>query len=253
MTSSIAAAPDLSVIIPVLYEGQAIRLVLEQLASVADAIVYDVFVVDGDPQGSTLEYLPSSANLYGVLAPAGRGQQMNAGAVRAQGAVLLFLHADIELPPQALSNIIQVMKTGAVAGAFDFAIRSPRKSLKWISWWACWRSRLTRIPFGDQAIFIDRETFHTLGGYRDFPILEDVDLMRRLKRQRQPVKILRDRVLVSARRWEQEGILWCTLRNWWLLSLYYMGVSPQYLAQWYRPSCRVASLDSRSPQQEPGH
>ncbi|MGF1601895.1 MAG: TIGR04283 family arsenosugar biosynthesis glycosyltransferase [Thermosynechococcaceae cyanobacterium] len=247
MTSSTAAAPDLSVIIPVLNEGYAIRAVLEQLAAIAETVTYEVIVVDGDPQGATLTYLPLNSNLQGILAQAGRGHQMNAGAALAKGAVVLFLHADTELPPQAFSKMLDAISTDAVAGAFDFAIRSPSTSLKWISRWACWRSRLTRIPFGDQAIFMALDTFNALGGYQNFPILEDVDLMRRLKQQQQPVKILCDRVTVSARRWEQEGILFCTLRNWWILSLYYLGVSPEYLAQWYRP------LSTSIPKKQPAN
>lgn len=235
MTSS-NAAPDLSVIVPVLYEGSAIVSVLDRLATVAGTVHYEVIVVDGDPQGSTLSYLPRAAHLRGLAATAGRGHQMNAGAALAQGDMLLFLHADTWLPSQALPQIVRALRTtDAVAGAFDFEIQSPRWSLKWISRCASWRSRLTRVPYGDQAIFMERKIFEALGGYPDIPILEDVTLMRRLKRQRLPIWISCDRVLVSARRWEQEGVLFCTFRNWLLLLLYALGMSPQKLSQWYRP------------------
>lgn len=231
-----AVTPELSVIIPVLYEGQNVIDVLEQLAAVAGDVAYEIIVVDGDSQGSTLQYLPATPHIHGTVAPAGRGCQMNAGAALAQGSILLFLHADTTLPAQALPKIADAIQAkDIVAGAFDFAIRSPRKSLRWISHWACWRSRLTRIPFGDQAIFMKRDTFNKLGGYQNIPILEDVDLMRRLRWQRLSIEILRDRVFVSARRWETEGIFYCTLRNWMLLGLYSLGVSPHYLVQWYRP------------------
>ncbi|MEO0377920.1 MAG: TIGR04283 family arsenosugar biosynthesis glycosyltransferase [Cyanobacteria bacterium P01_A01_bin.17] len=234
MTSSSVVAPDISVIVPVLHEGVTIASTLEQIAAIAGSIAYEVIVVDGDPQGSTLPYLPQGT--LGIVSKAGRGHQMNAGAECAQGRILLFLHADTRLPSQALQKIVYTIeKTKAVAGAFDFSIDSPRWILGWISRGASLRTRLTRLPYGDQAIFIARTIFNALGGYPDFPILEDVELMRRLKRQRLPIALICDRVSVSARRWEQEGILFCTLRNWILLSLYYLGVSPHYLAKWYRP------------------
>ncbi len=236
MTSSSVVPPELSVVIPVLHEGEAIRNVLEHLATVAGSVFYEVIVVDGSPQGSTLCYLPQKHHIRGILSQPGRGTQMNAGAALAQGQVLLFLHADTELPHQALQHILNMLQSNTVvAGAFDFAIDSPRRSLNWISRGASWRSRATCIPYGDQAIFMMRDTFERLEGYADFPILEDVDLMRRLKHKGGTIGIICDRVLVSARRWEQEGIIFCTLRNWLLLFLYYLGISPHHLAQWYRP------------------
>ncbi len=236
MTSLSVVAPDISVIVPVLYEGDTIGQTLEHIAVVADTVTYEIIVVDGDPQGSTLHHLPQEQAITGIRSKAGRGNQMNAGADLAQGKILLFLHADTGLPYQALQRIVHTInKTKAVAGAFDFSIDSPRRILDWISRGASLRSRLTRLPYGDQAIFMARTTFLALGGYPDFPILEDVDLMRRLKRQRLPIYLICDRVSVSARRWEQEGIIFCTVRNWILLSLYYLGVSPHQLARWYRP------------------
>lgn len=234
MISSSVVAPDISVIVPVLHEGESIVHTLEQVAAVAASTTYEVIVVDGDPQGSTLQHLPQG--VLGLVSKAGRGHQMNAGAERAQGRILLFLHADTRLPARALQKIVYTIeKTKAVAGAFDFSIDSSRWILAWISRGASLRSRLTRLPYGDQAIFMTRAVFHALGGYADFPILEDVDLMRRLKRQRLPIAFICDRVSISARRWEKEGILFCTLRNWMLLSLYYLGGSPNHLARWYRP------------------
>lgn len=236
MTSSSVVAPDISVIVPVLHEGTTIVRTLEHIAVVADTITYEVIVVDGDPQGSTLHHLPQEHKITGIQSKAGRGNQMNAGADLAQGKILLFLHADTELPSKALQRILYTIdRTKAVAGAFDFSIDSPRWILDWISRGASLRTRLTRLPYGDQAIFMTRTTFQAVGGYPDFPILEDVDLMRRLKRQQLPIYLICDRVSVSARRWEQEGIVFCTVRNWILLSLYYLGISPHQLVRWYRP------------------
>jgi GT2 family glycosyltransferase len=99
-----------------------------------------------------------------------------------------------------------------------------------------WRSRLTRIPYGDQAIFIRRDYFRSMGGFQDIPIMEDADLRRRIKKKGGKIHILRDRVKISARRWEKEGILYGTLRNWLLVSLFYAGVKPERLARFYAPN-----------------
>lgn len=224
--------PELSIVIPVLYEGANILRLVDHLQAIAGDIVYEVLVVDGDPEGSTLKYLPP--DIQGITAPAGRGSQMNAGSKLAQAPTLLFLHADTRLPSTALAQIKLTMEQAA-AGAFDLGIDSPRAGLKWISRVASVRSRLTRIPYGDQAIFVDRGTFNQVGGFPNIPIMEDVALMQRLKRQGIPIQFVCDRVLVSPRRWEQEGILRCTFRNWALLGLYTLGVSPHRLWRWYRP------------------
>ena len=232
MTSLTSALPELSIIIPALHEGPNILPLLHHLVTVAEDVTYEVIVVDGDPEKSTLQYLPT--DVYGIQAPAGRGPQMNAGAKIAQAPTLLFLHADTLLPDCAFTQMQQVLKTAA-AGAFDLDIDSPHPILKWISRVASLRSRLTRIPYGDQAIFVDRSTFMAVGGFPNIPIMEDVALMQQLKRRHIPIGIVRDRVLVSPRRWQQEGIIICTLRNWVILSFYYLGVSPHRLLRWYRP------------------
>ena len=237
MTSSSAGPPDISVIIPVLAEGNHIQTLLARLATTAGSVEYEVIVVDGDPQGSTLRYLSSGlAAVQGIVAPQGRGTQMNAGAALAQGDILLFLHADTQLPIAALPKICTALQQStAVAGAFDLAIDSSRRSLQLIGRVSSMRSRLTRTPYGDQAIFIRRSVFEKLGGYPEIPIMEDVALMRQLKRRGFEIVILGDRSLVSPRRWEQEGIVYCTLRNWFLLFCYTLGVSPHQLARWYHP------------------
>jgi uncharacterized protein len=233
MTALTPVCPEISIIIPTLYEGAHILTLLNHLATLAEDVSYEVIVVDGDSKGSTLQYLP--AGIYGILAQPGRGPQMNAGAHLAQAPVLLFLHADARLPQHAFTQIQTALKL-TPAGAFDLEINSSRLTLQWISRIASWRSRITRIPYGDQAIFIQRATFIALGGFPNTPIMEDVALMQKLKQHKIPICILGDRVLVSPRRWEQEGILACTLRNWTILGLYYLGVKPHQLHKWYRPS-----------------
>jgi hypothetical protein len=96
------------------------------------------------------------------------------------------------------------------------------------------RSRITRIPFGDQAIFIRKAYFQKLGGFKDIPLMEDLEIMQRIKKKGDKICIIRCKVLTSPRRWEKEGILRCTLRNWLLQVLYFFGVPPYKLAKWYK-------------------
>ncbi len=228
---------DISIIIPVLHEGERIQTCLSHLVEIGGGAQIEVIVVDGDPQGSTLNQLPSDVSfpLNGVLSSPGRGTQMNTGAQIAHGRILLFLHADTELPAQAFSLICSVCDaSNAVGGAFDLVIVSPHWLLKLIGKVASLRSRLTRIPYGDQAIFVRRDVFEQVQGYPDIPIMEDVALMQRLKRHHYYIEILQDAVLTSARRWEKEGFVRCTFRNWGLITLYFLGVSPNKLVKWYR-------------------
>jgi uncharacterized protein len=230
--------PDLSIIIPVLYEAERIHTCLANLVNLAGNINLEIIVVDGDPEESTLKHLPSQYPhmLKGIQSPQGRGTQMNAGAKIAQGTILLFLHADTDLPDRALQEILHpCTQRSCAGGAFDLAIASPRWSLKLIGKVASWRSRLTRIPYGDQAIFIRKDVFGQIQGYPDIPLMEDVALMQRLKQQGYSIQILSKAVRASARRWEKEGIVRCTLRNWSLILLYSLGIAPEVLARWYRP------------------
>ena len=170
-----------------------------------------------------------------MVSARGRARQMNAGAAVASGDILLFLHADTRLPDNAFQKISSAMGQGRyVAGAFELGIDSSSLAIKIIARTAAWRSRLTRIPYGDQAIFIGRNYFHKIGCFKDIPLMEDVELMRRIKRMGDKICILRDRVSTSPRRWEQEGVIYCSLRNVIILTLYYMGVSPDRLARYYR-------------------
>jgi rSAM/selenodomain-associated transferase 2 len=223
----------ISVIIPVLNERAHIHKCLENLQTQGLADSRQIIVVDGDAEGSTIDLVRDGEVLCLKSAP-GRGRQMNAGAAVADGEILLFLHVDTVLPAGALENISGIMATQKyVAGAFDLAIDSKRLFLKYIAFRARCRSRQNRIPYGDQAIFIRRDYFERLGGFSEIPIMEDVDLMRRIKKDRQKIHILRDRVLTSPRRWEAEGPLYTTMRNQFLLSLYYLGVSPERLSRLY--------------------
>jgi len=224
-----------SIIIPVLNEEARIAEAIDHIRSLTDGKAAEIIVVDGDPAGGTLRAIPDGA-CRKLLSEPGRGRQLNRGAGASSGETLLFLHADTKLPPDALVRIRETLRDPTVAGgAFDLAIDSPRRAFRLIERVASLRTRLTRIPYGDQAIFLRSSWFRSLGGYREIPIMEDVELMRRLKRSGGRITILPERVVTSARRWEQEGILTTTLRNWTLVTLFLLGVDAGRLARWYRP------------------
>ena len=173
----------ISVIIPVFCEQAVINRTIETVRRLRDGDSAEIIVVDGQTEGETLAAIRDAA-VQKVFSEKGRGRQLNRGAATAAGDVLLFLHADTVLPPAAFERIAAGMRDeGCVGGAFDLRIDSRRAGFRVIETFASLRSRLTRIPYGDQAIFIRAYCFRTLGGFKEIPILEDVDLMRRIKRK----------------------------------------------------------------------
>ena len=227
-------SPEISVIIPVLNESSGINSQLSHLSLIAQDARFDVLVVDGDPLGSTVDAIRDDRVQKHISAP-GRARQMNRGAAAASGTILLFLHADTILPLKAFSLIDAALKDSrVVAGAFDLGIDSPRMLFRITERYVALRTRLTRVPFGDQAIFVRRDYFERIGGFKDIPIMEDVELMRRIKKQGNSIVIIPHKVLTSPRRWEKEGILYSTFRNWMMQVLYLFGVAPERIAKFYR-------------------
>jgi rSAM/selenodomain-associated transferase 2 len=225
--------PSISVIIPMLHEARIIARLIRHLTGLPFEGRLEIVAVDGAPAGDSLEAI-REPRVRKIIASPGRGIQMNAGAREASGEILLFLHADTFLPRDGLRRIARAMSTSsAVGGAFDLTIDSPRPWFRWIEKSASLRSRITRIPYGDQAIFIRRGIFWDIGGYEAFPIMEDVDLMRRIKRCGHSIALLPARVRTSPRRWERTGVCRNTFRNWMLLVLFYLGVSPAQLHRFY--------------------
>ena len=193
----------------------------------------EIIVVDGDPEKSTLQSI-KDPDIIKIVSPAGRGVQMNHGARAATADLLLFLHADTVLPENALKAILGISRDkGVAAGAFDLAIGDAHPAFRIIEKVATLRSRITRIPFGDQAVFFKSECFWALGGYKPIALMEDVDIMRRLKKKGYKIRFIADSVITSARRWKKEGLVYTTLRNWMLQLLFYFGVSPEKLKMYY--------------------
>jgi rSAM/selenodomain-associated transferase 2 len=224
----------ISVIVPVLDEQEYINSHIGHIREQDLDDGFEIIVVDGDDgHGRTLEVIEDSDTVK-ITSNRGRGLQLNAGAAVARGQILLFLHADTQLPPGGLLKIVNVLEDKQyVGGAFDLGIDSKRLFLRFIAARARFRSRLSRIPYGDQAIFIRKTYFEQIGGFKEIPLMEDIEFMRRIKRQGGKIFILKDRVSTSARRWQAEGVLYTTLRNQLLASMYYLGVSPERLARYY--------------------
>lgn len=227
--------PEVSVVIPVLGEEAVINGVIAHVRERAGGCRIEIIVVDGDRAGSTAEAIQDTAAVR-LLSPPGRARQMNRGAAAATGGILLFLHADTFLPAGAFNAIIETVSSGLCqAGAFGLAIDSRRASLRLIAAAARLRTRITGIPFGDQAVFMAREYFNAVGGYADIPLMEDVELMRRVKKHGGGIVILPERVSTSARKWDRDGVLYSVLRNWGLQLAYGCGVAPDRLARFYYP------------------
>ena len=225
----------ISVIIPVLHEQAVINATIAHLRAIRSDEMVEIIVVDGDADADTLKVI-EDGGVRRLAAGAGRAGQMNAGAAGARGDILLFLHADTQLPVDAFGRITGCMEGGRfVGGAFDLGIGSEGLAFRIIENVATLRSRLTRIPYGDQAIFIMRDYFHRIGGYGEMPLMEDVDLMRRIKREGRAIFIIPEKLRTSGRRWNREGVVRCCVRNWTTMLLYLTGVSPQKLARWYPP------------------
>ena len=226
--------PAVSVIVPVLHEAGRLDPLIDHVRQTAGAEPVEIILVDGSPDGESIGTV-TRGQVTLLTAPAGRARQMNAGAAAATGDFLLFLHADTRLPAGAFRRIAETLSDGRHgAGAFDLRYDSERPSMRIIARAACLRSRLTRIPYGDQAHFFRRDYFEALGGYADIPFLEDVEIMRRIKSRRERICILPEPVVTSARRQQREGVLACTVRNGVVVALYYAGMSPERLARFYR-------------------
>jgi rSAM/selenodomain-associated transferase 2 len=221
----------LSIIVPCLNEAQGITGALAALAPLR-AHGAEVIVVDGGSGDGTAEQAASYADLV-ITAPRGRASQMNAGAARARGEILLFLHADTLLPDAAGALIVDGLKrTRRGWGRFDVAIAGRHPLLRLVEVLMNLRSRLTGIATGDQAIFVTRSLFTAAGGYPEIALMEDIALSKRLKGFGPPL-CLKHRLTASARRWEKHGVLRTIVLMWSLRLAYWLGADPAKLAVRY--------------------
>lgn len=222
-----------SIIVPVLNESAIINHTIKNILDINSENEIEIIVVDGDKGGNTINSIKYQ-NIIKIIAACGRGKQMNAGASIAKGDVLIFLHADTELPKEAFTLINSVIdKKSFDCGSFSLGIKSDSLIFRLIEKMVHFRTKLTNIPYGDQTIFIKKEKFLQLNGFANIPIMEDIEFMRRVKKSGLNIYVLPQQVSTSARKWEKEGIIYTTMRNWLLTSLYLLGVQPDRLVRFY--------------------
>lgn len=224
-------AQAISIIVPVLDEEPGIAEFLDRLAP-ARAAGVEVIVADGGSSDSTVSIALPRCDIL-VNAPRGRAAQMNAGAAQASGDILLFLHADTQLPAEWMQAVLRgTADTGRTWGMFAVRIEGRSAMLPLVAALMNLRSRLSRIATGDQAIFVRRETFAAVGGFPAIALMEDIALSAKLKRAGAPL-CLRERVTTSGRRWDAQGA-WRTIVQMWRLRLaYFFGAEPADLARRY--------------------
>jgi rSAM/selenodomain-associated transferase 2 len=223
--------PSLSIIVPVFNEGERIAAALDALVPMR-ALGVEVVVVDGGSRDATVQRARLRASKV-ISAPRGRATQMNAGAEKATGDILLVLHSDTRLPSDADHVLLSGLeRSGRTWGRFDVQVDSKKPLLSTVARMMNLRSRLTGIATGDQAIFVNRDAFRQVGGFPPIELMEDIALSKLLKRVGPPL-CLRERVVTSARRWEKRGVISTILLMWRLRLAYYFGADPKELAQLY--------------------
>jgi rSAM/selenodomain-associated transferase 2 len=223
-------ASQLSIIVPVLNEAAEVRDRLDALAPLR-ARGSELIVVDGGSTDGTGEHAQGRADLV-IRAPRGRARQMNAGAARSRGGILLFLHIDTGLPEDADRLVCSACERGAAWGRFDVRIDGRHPLLPVVAHMMNRRSRLTGTATGDQAIFVRRALFEQVGGHPEIPLMEDIALSALLKQSAPPL-CLREPAVTSGRRWETNGVLRTIWLMWRLRTAYFLGADPALLAIHY--------------------
>lgn len=220
----------ISIIIPVLNEEKHI---LTTILSAQKSTNTEIIVIDAGSHDKTFD-IANETGVKVIASERGRAIQMNTGAAVASGDILLFLHADTLLPPKFDEMVREVLqRPEVVAGAFELKINGTPWGLRLVEWGVDVRSKYFQLPYGDQAIFIKTEIFNKIDGFPELPIMEDFELVRRLKSIGR-IAIIPAPVLTSGRRWLLRGIFTTTLINQLIIIGYFLGVSPTRLASWYR-------------------
>jgi len=221
----------IAVIIPTLNEGLSIQKTLIELQAWRQR-GHQIILVDGGSADATVSHAENLVDLV-LLSPKGRALQMNMGAEHADADILLFLHADTILKEGADHLIIESLSTNKPWGRFNVSFTSDKLIFKIIALFMNIRSCITSIATGDQAIFVEKQLFDQVGRYPSLPLMEDIQLSIVLKRQCR-ANCLKETVITSSRRWEQQGVYKTILQMWGLRLAYFLGVSSERLKHWYR-------------------
>ena len=234
-----ASPLTVAVIIPVYNEAARLEKCLSEILQRHD--FDEIIVVDGGSTDASVEivckHMSSEENVSRAVpcliqTERGRARQMHAGAQAADADVLLFLHADTGLPPDAIQQIRQALRCGNLWGRFDVRLSGQKFLLRIVERLMNWRSAISGIVTGDQAPFVRRDVYRLTGGFPPMALMEDIEFSKRLKWVAKPAR-LPGLVITSSQRWEQQGVIRTIFLMWSLRLLYWLGVSPERLARWY--------------------
>ena len=220
-----------AIIVPVLNESAVLSQKLGEL-DLLRAMGAQVLLVDGGSTDDTVA-MARDAGFDVLSSGRGRARQMNAGAHASMGEILVFLHVDTRLPTYALTSIENLLSEKIGWGRFDVRIVGVSPWLKVVGWMMNIRSRITGIATGDQVLFMTRTLFVEVGGFPEQPLMEDIEMCKRLKRESSPI-CMREQVETSGRRWDKNGVWRTILLMWRLRFAYWRGVPSSDLARLYR-------------------
>lgn len=220
--------PVVSLVVPVIDDFDALERLL---AGLPPDPRLEIVVADGGRDSRLDRVAAARRDVQVVRSGLGRGRQMNAGAAASTAPWLAFVHADCILPEAWLDHV-ESCPPDIVGGWFGFALDDPAWQARVIERGVRWRVRLLRLPYGDQGLFARREVFRRMGGYRELPLMEDVEFVRRLRREGRCREIPLS-LVTSSRRWRRDGWFRRSTQNLFLVALYFIGVAPSVLARWY--------------------
>ncbi len=234
------SAPEVSIVVPVLNEAHRVVPMVERFA---DDPRVELIVADGGSSDGTPD-LAARAGARVVAAARGRGAQQNAGARCARAEILLFLHVDTQLPPGALDVVVRSTRAaGVVGGGFRFALDPTSGGLRLVVGLTNLRTRISRAPYGDQALFVKTEVFRKMGGFRELAIMEDLDFVRRMKKHGRIV-VLPMKATTSSRRWMANGVLRTSLVNRLAVLMWAAGVSDRRIRRTYDRLLRRGDVET---------